>query len=91
MDQDILQRQACKLVGLDPEIVRREKPPNSPEVCSEITAIASKRLRFGYPRVGVLLNDRLDDSCRKLALERYDCNNNRPHSSMETQTPAEVR
>ena len=68
MDQDILQCQACKLVGLDPKIVQREKPPNSPEVCSEMTAITSKQLRFGYPRVGVLLNDRLDDSRRKLAL-----------------------
>jgi putative transposase len=46
LDQDILQRRGCKLVSVDPKTVRRDKPPDSPEVRSEMTAIASKRLRF---------------------------------------------
>ena len=35
--------------------------------------------------------DSLDDARRKLALWRYDCNQVRPHSSLENQTPAEAR
>ena len=55
LDHDISQRRACKLVGVDPKTVRRDKPPDSPEVRKEMKAIASKRRRFGYRRIGVLL------------------------------------
>ena len=96
LDYNILRRRACKLVGVDPKTVRRDKPPDSPEVRSKMLArVASKRRRFGYRQIGVLLNDEifdtLDDAHRKLRLWRYDCNNVRPHSSMGNQTPAKAR
>jgi putative transposase len=55
LDHDISQRRACKLVGVDPKTVRRDKPLDSPEVRKEMKVIASKRRRFGYRRIGVLL------------------------------------
>ena len=55
LDHDISQRRACKLVGVDPKTVRRDKPPDSPEVRKEMKAIASKRRRFGYRRLHILL------------------------------------
>ncbi|WP_138924922.1 IS3 family transposase [Sulfitobacter sp. BSw21498] len=54
-DHDISQRRACRLVGVDPKTVRRDQSPDTPEVREEMTAIASKRRRFGYRRIGVLL------------------------------------
>ena len=54
-DHDISQRRVCKLVGVDPKTVRRERPPDNPEVRKEMQAIASKRRRFGYRRIGVML------------------------------------
>lgn len=54
-DHDISQRRACRLVGVDPKTVRREHPPDNPEVREEMQAIPSKRRRFGYRRIGVLL------------------------------------
>ncbi len=54
-DHDISQRRACRLVGVDPKTVRRERPPDNPDVREEMKAIASKRRRFGYRRIGVLL------------------------------------
>jgi hypothetical protein len=41
--------------GYDPKFVRRDQPPDNPEVREEMKAIASKRRRFGYRRIGVLL------------------------------------
>ena len=53
--------------GVDPKTVRRDQPPiarqcienaregDNPEVREEMKAIASKRRRFGYRRIGVLL------------------------------------
>ena len=37
------------------ETVRRDRPPDNPEVREEMKAIASKRRRFGYRQIGVLL------------------------------------
>ncbi len=54
-DHDISQRRACRLVGVDPKTVRRERPPDCPEVRKEMQEIAGKRRRFGYRRIGVLL------------------------------------
>ncbi|MEM8980844.1 MAG: IS3 family transposase [Pseudomonadota bacterium] len=54
-DHDISQRRACKLVGVDPKTVRRERPPDNPEIRKEMKAIAAKRRRFGYRRIGVML------------------------------------
>ena len=54
-DHDISQRWACRLVGVDPKTVRRDLPPDNPEVRQKMKAIANKRQRFGYRRIGVLL------------------------------------
>lgn len=55
LDHDISQRRACRLVGVDPKTVRRDRPPDNHDVREEMKAIASKRRRFGYRRIGVLL------------------------------------
>jgi putative transposase len=54
-DHDISQRRACRLVGVDPKTVRRDTPPDNPEVRKEMKAIANKRRRIGYRRIGVML------------------------------------
>ncbi|MDP7151602.1 MAG: IS3 family transposase [Paracoccaceae bacterium] len=54
-DHDISQRRACRLVGVDPKTVRRERPPDNPEIRKEMKAIAANRRRFGYRRIGVML------------------------------------
>jgi len=54
-DHGISQRRACKLIGVDPKTVRRERPPDNPEIRKEMKKIARKRRRFGYRRIGVLL------------------------------------
>lgn len=54
-DHDISQRRACRLAGVDPKTVWRDKPPDIPEAREEMKAIASKRRQFGYRRIGVLL------------------------------------
>jgi putative transposase len=41
--------------GVDPKIVRHDKSLDNPEVREEMKAIASKWRRFGYRRIGVLL------------------------------------
>lgn len=54
-DHDISQRRACRLVGVDPKTVRRDRPPDNQDVREAMKDIAGKRLRFGYRRIGVLL------------------------------------
>ncbi len=54
-DHGISQRRACRLVGVDPKTVRRERPLDHPEIRQEMKEIAGKRRRFGYRRIGVLL------------------------------------
>jgi putative transposase len=39
-DHDISQRRACVLVGVDPKTVRRERPPDNPEIREEMHKIA---------------------------------------------------
>lgn len=52
---DISQRRACRLVGVDPKTVRRERMPDNAEVRARMHAIAAERRRFGYRRIGLLL------------------------------------
>lgn len=54
-DHPISQRRACVLVGVDPKTVRRERPPDHQDIREEIRKIAEKRRRFGYRRVGIML------------------------------------
>ena len=54
-DHDISQRRACRLVGVDPKTVRRERPPDNPEIRKEMKAVAAKHRRFGCRRIGVML------------------------------------
>jgi len=58
-DHPIFQRRACVLIGIDPKTVRREPPPDNPEIRLETNKIAEKRRRFGYRRIGVML-ERVD-------------------------------
>jgi hypothetical protein len=48
-------RHAPTLIGVDPKTVRRERPPDNPEIREEMHKIAEKRRRFGYRRVGIML------------------------------------
>lgn len=57
-DHDISQRRACVLIGVDPKTVRRERPPDNPEIRKAMQEIAAVRRRFGYRRIGLLLERR---------------------------------
>lgn len=54
-DHDISQRRASRLVGVDPKTLRREHVPDCPDIRAALHKHAQKRRRFGYRRLGVLL------------------------------------
>jgi putative transposase len=54
-DHQISQRRVCALIGVDPKTVRRDRPPDNPEIRLEMNKIAEKRRRFDYRRIGVML------------------------------------
>ena len=39
----------CRAMDVDPKTVRREHPPDNPEIRLEMNQIAETRRRFGYP------------------------------------------
>lgn len=49
------QRRACALAMVDPKTVRREPEADSPEIRARLRALAVERRRFGYRRLGLLL------------------------------------
>jgi putative transposase len=49
------QRRACALAEVDPKTARREPVPDSPEIRARLRALAGERRRFGYRRLGILL------------------------------------
>ena len=52
---ELSQRRACRLVGVDPKTVRRERARDCPEVRARMREIAAERRRFGYRRIGLML------------------------------------
>ena len=52
---DISQRRACRLVSVDPKTVSRTKVPDNSDIRAKMRAIAEQRRRFGYRRIGLML------------------------------------
>lgn len=52
---EISQRRACRLTGVDPKTVRRDRVPDHPEIRERMRVIAGARRRFGYRRIGLML------------------------------------
>ena len=44
----------CRAMGVDPKTVRREHPPDNPNIRLEMNKIAEKRRRFGHPLAGTV-------------------------------------
>ena len=57
-DYQVSQRRACVLLGVDPKTVRRERLPDHDDIRAAMREIAAQRRRFGYRRVGVMLERR---------------------------------
>ena len=51
----ISQARACRLVSVDPKTVRRKREPDNPAIRQRMREIAHERRRFGYRRIGLML------------------------------------
>lgn len=49
------QRRACRLIEIDPKTVRRGVTADAPEIRQRLRDLAAVRRRFGYRRLGILL------------------------------------
>jgi len=54
-EHGLSQRRACRLIEVDPKTVRRTATPDAPEVRERLRQLAGERRRFGYRRLGILL------------------------------------
>lgn len=54
-EHGLSQRRACTLAEVDPKTVRRDPVPDSPEIRARLRSLAGERRRFGYRRLGILL------------------------------------
>lgn len=54
-EHDLSQRRASSLFDVNPRTLRRQHEPDAPEIRAKMHAIAAKRRRFGYRRIGVML------------------------------------
>ena len=52
---ELSQRRASSLFDVDPKTIRRTRTPDSQEIRAMMHEIAAKRRRFGYRRIGILL------------------------------------
>lgn len=52
---EVSQARACRLVGVDPKTVRRKEKKSDETIRQRMGEIAAERRRFGYRRIGLML------------------------------------